>query len=171
MASPTWIISGSAGMTERVASSTNIAWWHRFSAPTGQLLFKTDLPLADQVIALATLATLTTPADQASATSLLAALPNQGEVTRIPPEALVMWAHWLYPGPNCWNPLQPDLLAEQQLADTAQLPTLAAATARLAAGQPWEAGLLTQLLAELTRPPPRTSLRSGRLLILCSPRP
>src|SRR5437899_3153177 len=35
MASPTWIISGSGGMTARVASSTNIAWWHRFSAPTG----------------------------------------------------------------------------------------------------------------------------------------
>ena len=27
MASPTWIISGSGGMTVRVASSTNIAWW------------------------------------------------------------------------------------------------------------------------------------------------
>src|ERR1019366_5868729 len=34
MASPTWIISGSGGTTARVASSTNIAWWHRFSAPT-----------------------------------------------------------------------------------------------------------------------------------------
>jgi hypothetical protein len=32
--SPTWIISGSGGMTARVASSTNIAPWHRFSAPT-----------------------------------------------------------------------------------------------------------------------------------------
>src|SRR6185437_8937456 len=32
-ASPTWIISRSSGMTARVASSTNIAWWHRFSAP------------------------------------------------------------------------------------------------------------------------------------------
>jgi hypothetical protein len=35
MASPTWIISGSGDMTARLASSTNIAWWHRFSAPTG----------------------------------------------------------------------------------------------------------------------------------------
>jgi hypothetical protein len=24
-------------MTARAASSTNIAWWHRFSAPTGQV--------------------------------------------------------------------------------------------------------------------------------------
>ena len=36
MASPTWIISGSGGMTAWVASSTNIAWWHRFSPPTIQ---------------------------------------------------------------------------------------------------------------------------------------
>ena len=35
-ASPTWIISRSGGMTAQVASSTNIAWWHRFSAPTGR---------------------------------------------------------------------------------------------------------------------------------------
>ncbi|MGH3287676.1 MAG: hypothetical protein ACRDPD_23765, partial [Streptosporangiaceae bacterium] len=36
MTSPTWIISGSGGVTARVVSSTNIAWWHRFSAPTGR---------------------------------------------------------------------------------------------------------------------------------------
>src|ERR1700745_3752804 len=34
MASPTWITSGSGGTTAWVASSTNIAWSHRFSAPT-----------------------------------------------------------------------------------------------------------------------------------------
>jgi hypothetical protein len=32
--SPTWIISGPGGMTARVASSTNIAWWHRLPTPT-----------------------------------------------------------------------------------------------------------------------------------------
>ena len=37
MASPTWIISGSSGMTAQVASSTSIAWWHRISAPTAAL--------------------------------------------------------------------------------------------------------------------------------------
>ena len=100
------------------------------------------------------LATLTAAADQACATSLLAALPNQAEVTRIGAEALAAWAHRLYAGPGYWNPLRPDLLAEQHLADTAQLPALAAAAARLAAGQRWEAGVLTQLLAELTRGAP-----------------
>ena len=100
------------------------------------------------------LATLTAAADQPCATSLLAALPNQAEVTRIGAEALVVWAHRLYAGPGYWNPLRPDLLAEQHLADTAQLPALATAAARLAAGQRWEAGLLTQLLAELTRGAP-----------------
>jgi len=115
------------------------------------LSFNPDLPLADQVVALAT---LTAAADQASATSLLAALPNQAEVTRIGADALAAWAHRLYAGPGYWNPLRPDLLAEQHLADTAQLPSLVTAAARLAAGQPWEAGLLTQLLAELTRGAP-----------------
>ena len=115
------------------------------------LSFNPDLPLADQVVALAT---LTAAADQACATSLLAALPNQAEVTRIGAEALAAWAHRLYAGPGYWNPLRPDLLAEQHLADTAQLPALATAAARLAAGQRWEAGVLTQLLAELTRGAP-----------------
>ena len=87
------------------------------------------------------LATLTAAADPPCATSLLAALPNQAEVTRIGAEALVAWVHRLYPGSGYWNPLRPDLLAEQHLADTAQLPALAATAARLAAGQHWEAAL------------------------------
>ena len=115
------------------------------------LSFNPDLPLADQVVALAT---LTAAADQPCATSLLAAVPNQAEVTRIGAEALVVWAHRLYPGPGYWNPLRPDLLAEQHLADTAQLAALATAAAQLAAGQQREAALLTQLLAELTRGAP-----------------
>ena len=61
------------------------------------LSFNPDLPLADQVVALAT---LTAAADQACATSLLAALPNQAEVTRIGAEALAAWAHRLYAGPG-----------------------------------------------------------------------
>ncbi len=115
------------------------------------LLFNLDLPLADQVAALAT---LTAAADQACATSLLAAVPDQGEVTRIGAGALAAWAHRLYAGSGYWNPLRPDILAEQHLADTAQLPALAAGTARLAAGQSWEATVLTQLLAQLTRAAP-----------------
>ena len=122
--------------------------WYQLGA---QLSFNSDLPLADQVVALAT---LTAAADQPCATSLLAAVPNQAEVTRIGTEALVVWAHRLYPGPGYWNPLRPDLLAEQHLADTAQLPALATAAAQLAAGQQHEAALLTQLLAELTRGAP-----------------
>jgi tetratricopeptide (TPR) repeat protein len=124
------------------------ARWHQLG---GQLPFNSDLPLADQVVALAT---LTAAADQPSAVSLLAALPNQAEVTRIGAEALVVWAHKLYAGPAYWNPLRPDLLAEQHLADTPQLPALATAAIQLAAEQPWEAGLVTQLLAELTRGAP-----------------
>jgi tetratricopeptide (TPR) repeat protein len=122
--------------------------WYQLGS---QLSFNRDLPLADQVVALAT---LTAAADQPCATSLLAAVPNQAEVTRIGAEALVVWAHRLYPGPCYWNPLRPDLLAEQHLADTAELPALATTAARLAAGQRWEAGLLAQVLAGLTRGAP-----------------
>ena len=118
--------------------------WYQLGS---HLSFNPDLPLADQVVALGT---LTAADDQRDATSLLAAVPNQAEVTRIGAEALVVWAHRLYPGPSYWNPLRPDLLAEQHLADTPELPALATAAARLAAGQQQEAPLLTQLLAELT---------------------
>jgi tetratricopeptide (TPR) repeat protein len=134
------------------------------------LAFNPDLPLVDQVVALAT---LTAAADQSCATSLLAALPNQAEVTRIGGEALAAWAHRLYSGPGYWNPLRPDLLAEQHLADTAHLAHLAAAAAQLAAGQHWEAGLLTQMLAELTRGAPnQPALRAalGELLAAALPR-
>ena len=121
--------------------------WYQLGA---HLSFNPDLPLADQVVTLATL----TAADQSYATSLLAAVPNQAEVARIGAEALTAWAHRLYPGRGYWNPLRPDLLAEQHLADTAQLPALAVAAVELAAGQEWEGRVLTRLLAELTRATP-----------------
>ena len=122
--------------------------WYQLGA---HLSFNPDLPLVDQMVALAT---LTAAADQPSARSLLAALPNQTEVNRIGAEALGVWAHRLYAGPGYWNPLRPDLLAEQHLADTEQLAVLAITAVQLAAGQPWEPGMLAQLLAELTRGAP-----------------
>ena len=143
--------------------------WYDLGAGS-HLSFNPDLPLADQVIALAT---LTATADQACAMSLLAALPNQAEVTRIGAEALAAWAHKLYAGPSYWNPLRPDLLAEQHLADTAQLSTLAAAIARISAEQDWEPGVLTQLLAELTRGAPNQlaiTAALGKLLSVALPR-
>jgi hypothetical protein len=143
--------------------------WYDLGAGS-HLSFNPDLPLADQVVALAT---LTGAGDQACAMSLLAALSNQAEVTRIGAEALAAWAHQLYAGPGYWNPLRPDLLAEQHLADTAQLPALATTAARLAAGQRWETGLLTQLLAELTRGAPnQPALRTAldELLAVALPR-
>ena len=124
--------------------------WYQLGEES-HLAFNLDLPLADQVAALAT---LTAAGDEPAATVLLSAVPNQAEVTRIGAEALAAWAHRLYAGPGYWNPMRPDLLAEQHLADTAQLSRLAIAAAQLAAGQSWEAGVLTQLLAELTRGAP-----------------
>ena len=123
----------------------------RWSQLGSQLSFNPDLPLADQVV---TLATLTAASNQSSATSLLAALPNQAEVTRVGAEALVAWVHRLYAGPSYWNPIRPILLAEQHLADTPQLPALATGAAKLATGKSWEGGLLAQLLVELTHGTP-----------------
>ena len=97
--------------------------WYELGAES-YLTFNKDLPLANQVVALAT---LTAADDQPSALFLLAAVPSQAEVTRLGAEALAAWAHKLYAGPGYWNPLRPDLLAEQHLADTAQLPTLVTA--------------------------------------------
>lgn len=57
----------------------------------------------------------------------------------------------VHPGLGYWNPLRQNLLAGQHLADTPQLPALAT---WLAAGHDWEARVLTQLLAELTRATP-----------------
>ena len=122
--------------------------WHHLGP---HLSFNPDLPLADQLVALAT---VTTPGDQAAAIQLLAALPSQAEVARIGAEALTVWAHRLYAGPGYWNPMRPDLLAEQHLADTAQLTVLARAATQAADGQNWETGVWTQLLAELTRGAP-----------------
>ena len=68
------------------------ARWYELGKQS-QLVFNPNLSLVDQVV---TLAALTAAADQACATSLLAALPNQVEVTRIGAEALVVWAHQLY---------------------------------------------------------------------------
>ena len=141
--------SARQGLLRALCEWERTRWYQLGAGP--HLSFNPDLPLADQVVALAT---LTAAVDQACAMSLLAALPNQAEVTRIGEEALAAWAHRLYAGPCYWNPLRPDLLAEQHLADTAQLPALAVAAARLAAGQRWEAGILIQLLAELTRGAP-----------------
>ena len=124
--------------------------WYELGAES-YLLFNRNLPFADQVVALAT---LTAAVDQACAASLLAAVPNQAEIIRLGAEALTAWAHQLYSGPAYWNPLRPDLLAEQHLADIPQLPALAIAAARLAAGQRWEARVLIQLLVELTRGAP-----------------
>ena len=107
------------------------------------------------------MATLTAAADQACAASLLAALPNQVEVNRLGTEALAAWGHRLYAGPSYWNPLRPDLLAEQHLADTSQLPALAAAAAELVAGLDWEANILTQLLDRANPRRPEPARRPG----------
>ena len=68
--------------------------WYQLGQES-HLSFNPDLPLVDQVAALAT---LTAAGDQPCAMALLAAMPNQAEVTRIGAEALALWAHRLNAG-------------------------------------------------------------------------
>jgi tetratricopeptide (TPR) repeat protein len=129
--------------------------WERLGGP---LNLNPDLPLGDQVVSLAT---LTAAEDQPTAVSLLAAVPNQREVDRVGTEGLAVWAHRLYAGPAYWNPVRPDLLAGQHLADTPQLDHLATHVVHLADGAQGGpeggergTGLVRQLLSELTRAAP-----------------
>jgi tetratricopeptide (TPR) repeat protein len=129
--------------------------WEQLGGP---LNLNPDLPLGDQVVSLAT---LTAAEDQPTAVSLLAAVPNQREVDRVGTEGLAVWAHRLYAGPAYWNPVRPDLLAGQHLADTPQLDHLATHVVHLADGAQGGpeggergTGLVRQLLSELTRAAP-----------------
>ena len=123
--------------------------WYRLGEES-HLFFNPDLPLVDQVVALAT---LTAAADQPSARRCWRRCLTRPKSPGSGPRRWSRGRTGSIPGP-AWNPLRPDLLAEQHLADTAQLSPLAAAAAELAAGQRWETGLLTRLLAELTRAAP-----------------
>lgn len=122
MPSPWEWTPGQGSAQPRALCERERARWHELGAGS-HLSFNPDLPLADQVVALAT---LTAAPGQACAASLLAAVPNQAEVARLGAEALAALAHRLYAGPGYWNPLRPDLLAEQHQADTPRLPALAA---------------------------------------------
>ena len=87
------------------------------------LSFNPDLPLVDQVIALAT---LTVVGDQPCAMALL----GRCRTRLSPPDRCGRTA--CRPGVGYWNPLRPNLLAEQRLADTVQLALLVTTAARAA---------------------------------------
>ena len=64
--------------------------------------------------------------------------------------ALARWLHTLNPGPDYWNPLRPDPLADQLLADLDVLPELALTVTEQAI-QHTDHATMDRMLAELTR--------------------
>jgi len=94
---------------------------------------------------------VSSPAEEAPAAAMLAAVPDlavDSEAGRR--RTLARWLHWLHPGVDYWNPIRPDPLADQLLADLEVLPELVISVADQAI-QLGDWPTVDRLLAELTR--------------------
>ena len=74
-------------------------------------------------------ATMGAPGDEETAEAALAGVPDLADSATARRRALARWLHALHPGLDYWNPLRPDPLADQLLADLDVLPDLALAMA------------------------------------------
>jgi hypothetical protein len=90
------------------------------------------------------------PESEAPAAAMLVAVPDLADSAAGTRRALARWLHTLNPGPDYWNPLRPDPLADQLLADLDVLPELAL-TATEQAIQHTDHATMDRMLAELTR--------------------
>jgi tetratricopeptide (TPR) repeat protein len=70
-------------------------------------------------------ATLSSPVDEAAAGKLLGVVPDLVDASEETRLALAQWLSNLYEGDSYWNPVRPDPIADQLLADTGSLPRLA----------------------------------------------
>jgi hypothetical protein len=108
--------------------------------------------LAGQVVALATLSAVP---DRPTAVGLLRLLVDLADAPAERRGGLADWGHRLYSGSRWWNPIRPDPLAEQHLADTPDLAELVLAVSQtVTADEHTRVGVLSQLLDELTRATP-----------------
>ncbi len=126
----------------------------RWRLLAGDLLrFETPLPrLPAQVVALAT---VSAASDRAAATRLLRVVTDLADASGERLGALADWGHRLYAGTAWWNPIRPDPLAEQHLADTTDLSGLVLALApAVTSDERARAGVFRQLLGELTKAAP-----------------
>jgi tetratricopeptide (TPR) repeat protein len=101
-------------------------------------------------------ATISAPAGEVRATEMLTAVPDLASAAEPGRRtSLARWLHGLQPGEHYWNPIRPDLLADQLLADLDALPEIALGVAENAVRpeRPQDADMATldRLLAELTR--------------------
>ena len=81
---------------------------------------------------------------------MLTAVPDLAEADTGRRRALARWLHWLHQGLDHWNPIRPDPLADQLLADLDVLPELVLSVADQAL-QLGDRPTVDRLLAELTR--------------------
>ncbi|MFE3799664.1 S1 family peptidase, partial [Nocardia tengchongensis] len=96
-------------------------------------------------------ATVSAPNEEPSAAAMLTAVPDLSADSETGRRyGLARWLHTLNLGLDYWNPLRPDPLADQLLADLDILPTLTAAVADTAI-EHGDLPTLERLLAELTR--------------------
>ncbi len=123
----------------------------RWKSLAGDIRFETSAVFTQGVA----LGTMTAAADRPTATELLRVMPDLHDALGERLGALADWGHRLYSGGAWWNPIRPDPLAEQHLADTPALPELVLALAARATpdGRPG-VRILRQLLGELTRAAP-----------------
>jgi Trypsin-like peptidase domain/Tetratricopeptide repeat/Anaphase-promoting complex subunit 5 len=95
-------------------------------------------------------ATIAAPRHEASGAAALVAVPDLADSEAGRRLALARWLHTLNPGPDYWNPLRPDPLADQLLADLDVLPELALTLIEQAIAHTDHA-TMDRMLAELTR--------------------
>lgn len=72
----------------------------------------------DLLASLVAFATLVNPESRERAAQLLRLLPDLHDATAERRNRLSRWVHDRYPGPQWWNPLEPDLLGEHLVATT-----------------------------------------------------
>jgi tetratricopeptide (TPR) repeat protein len=95
-------------------------------------------------------ATITAPRDEKAGAAALVAVPDLADSQAGRRLALTRWLHTLNPGPDYWNPLRSDPLADQLLADLDVLPELALTVTEQAI-QHTDHATLERMLAEVTR--------------------
>ncbi len=95
-------------------------------------------------------ATVGASTPEGPAAAMLVAVPDLAEADTGRRRALARWLHWLHQGLDYWNPIRPDPLADQLLADLDVLPELVLSVADQAL-QVGDRPTVDRLLAELTR--------------------
>ena len=111
-------------------------------------------------------ATLLAPPNRASLHNALNAIPSVRETTALQRERIAEWLRDTYPGGGWVAPLRPDLVTEQLLAETPDLPELVLSAAERAPSAEQSA----HLLGELTRAAPNRAVIRDALAVLLESR-